>query len=175
MSAPMHPELLLPAEESLGQSNNLFRRNLPSWQVGSIGHEATTGKEATVDEFVSLFEERLRLFERGLKTGKVIRFHSTDKSPRIGELSTDLPLALGLIEGLQRGEHAQKIIDLALCVCGVKRHESKWSNEIAFESSDHVCHVTRPLPPRLFGKCSPAAPLLRATRQPGSFLLICLD
>jgi hypothetical protein len=53
-----------------------------------------------VDEFVSLFEEGLRLFEHGLKSGKVVRFHSTDKSPRVGELATDLPPAFGFIEYL---------------------------------------------------------------------------
>lgn len=92
-----------------------------------------------MDEFISLFEEDLRLFKRGQKTGKVVRFHFTDKFPRIGKLATNLPLALHLIESLRRGKYAQKFVDLALCVCGVKRHESKWTNEIAFESSDHVC------------------------------------
>ncbi len=91
-----------------------------------------------MDEFVSLIEESLRIFECRLKAGKVIRFHFTDESLRVAELATHLPPALRLIEGLRRGEYAQKFIDLALRVCCVERYETERSDQIAFESSGHV-------------------------------------
>ena len=91
-----------------------------------------------MDEFISLFEERLCVLETGLESGKVICLKFADKPLRIRELAANLPPALGVIEGLRRGEHAEKFIDLSLCIGGVERDKSKWSNDIALKASVHV-------------------------------------
>ena len=134
----MHPELLLAAAELLSQSNDVFRGHVLHWRIGSIRHKATTGQEAAMDEFVSLFEKSACLVEHVRKTGKVARLQFADKLLRMGELATDLPLALRVVKSLRRREYAEKFIDLALCIGGIDCQEPEWSDKIAFESSVHA-------------------------------------